>query len=57
MDWFFVPLGKFFVWSFQFIEMAGMKFNIAMIGIGSLLLLYWISQMLSHKNDKGLFKK
>ncbi len=57
MDWLFVPLGNFIKWTFQFIELAGMKFNILMILIGTALTAYWVLQMLKHKDDKGLFKK
>lgn len=57
MDWLFVPLGKFFVWTFQFIEMAGMNFDYVLIGIIFLLFIYWIAQMFGHKTDKGFYKK
>jgi hypothetical protein len=57
MDWLFVPLGNFIQWTFQFIEMAGMNFNILMILVGTALTLYWVLQMMKHKDDKGLFKK
>ncbi|MCZ2443785.1 MAG: hypothetical protein LC101_08445 [Flavobacteriales bacterium] len=57
MDWLFVPLGKFFVWTFQFIEMAGMNFDYVLIGIIFLLFIYWITQMFGHKTDKGFYKK
>lgn len=57
MDWLFVPLGNFIQWTFQFIEMAGMNFNILMILVGTALILYWVLQMMKHKDDKGLYKK
>lgn len=57
MDWLFRPLGDFFVWTFQFIELAGMNFNYLIILIGMGLMLYWIFQMFKNrKNDKGFYK-
>lgn len=58
MDWLFRPLGDFIVWTFQFIEMAGMNFNYLMILVGAGLLLFWIFKMMKYgNNDKGLYKK
>jgi len=58
MDWLFKPIGRFFNWTFGIIEGVNMVFNITMIVIGGLLILYWIFQMYKNRrNDKGFFRK
>jgi len=57
MDWLFIPLGKSIVWSFQFIELASMKFNYFMILVGTALAVYWVKELMGEKNDKGIYKK
>jgi len=58
MDWLFIPLGNSIKWSFQFLEMAGMKYNLLMILAGTGLTIYWVLQMLKNKQseDKGVFR-
>jgi phage pi2 protein 07 len=58
MDWLFIPLGNGIKWSFQFLEMASMKYNLVMIAAGTGLTIYWVMQMLKNKQseDKGVFR-
>lgn len=57
MDWLFRPLGSFFEWTFQYLEMVNWGFNWLMIGVGGVLCLYWFKVLLSEKEDKGVFRK
>jgi hypothetical protein len=58
MDWLFRPIGRFFEWSFGGITALNWKFDLFIIGVFTLLTLYWFKEIwVNRKNDKGLFKK
>lgn len=58
MQWLFIPLGKFFTWTFQFIVGLNDYFNYLMIAVGVALLIYWILQMKKYGPvDKGFYRK
>ena len=58
MGWLFIPLGNCIKSSFQFLEMAGMNYNLLMIAAGTGLTVYWVLQMIKNKQseDKGVFR-
>jgi hypothetical protein len=58
MGWLFIPLGNGIKSSFQFLEMAGMNYNLLMIAAGTGLTVYWVLQMNKNKQseDKGVFR-
>lgn len=44
-------LGEFFLWTFEILPTLGNLPNFLFIGIGSILFLYWMSQMASHARN------
>ena len=58
MDWLFRPIGDFFEWSFGLITALNWKFDLFIIGVMSLLIIYCFKEIwVTRKNDKGLFVK
>lgn len=58
MDWLFIPLGKFFSWTFKIIVGLGDLFNYFLIVVGVALIVYWILEMKKYGPvDKGFFRK
>lgn len=58
MDWLFRPIGDFFEWSFGLITALNWKFDLFIIGVMSLLIIYWFKEIwVTRKSDKGLFVK
>jgi hypothetical protein len=41
-------LGEIFLWTFEILPTLGNLPNIIFIGIGCIMFLYWMSQMVSH---------
>lgn len=52
MNWFFEPLGDFFQWTFKGYEwLMNHHFNIVLIAVGALMILYWFMQMIRHPKE------
>ncbi|MBL0911719.1 MAG: hypothetical protein IBJ09_05045 [Bacteroidia bacterium] len=52
MNWFFEPLGDFFLWSFKGLTWLGEHyFNVVLIVIGAAMTIWWMAQMARHPKE------